>query len=154
LCFRTNKEQRATNTDFRSSFRESLVSFRALTRLTIHRFEDIESWKHARQLTVEIYTATRGREFRRDFGLSDQIRRASVSIMGNIAEGFGRKGKREFPRYLTLAQASVLEVQSHLYVALDLEYVDPTTFEGLFQKARRIEDLLGGFIRYLEGTAA
>ena len=122
--------------------------------MTIRRFEDIESWKQARQLTALIYTITNRREFRRDFGLKDQIRRASVSVMANIAEGFGRKGQKEFPRYLTIAQSSMLEVESHLYVALDLGYIDAGTAERLFTRARSIEDLLGGFIRYLNAAGA
>jgi four helix bundle protein len=88
--------------------------------MVIRRFEDIESWKKARQLTVAIYAVSNRGHFRRDFGMRDQIRRASVSVMANIAEGFWRKGTRELSRYLTIAQASVIEVQSHLYVALDL----------------------------------
>ncbi len=120
--------------------------------MTIRRFEDIDSWKEARKLTVQIYAITNCQAFRRDFGLKDQIRRASVSIMANIAEGFGRKGAKEFSRYLTIARSSVLEVQSHLYVALDLDYIDLATFECLFQKGRKVEDLLAGFMRYLNGT--
>ena len=117
--------------------------------MTIRRFEDIDSWKQARQITAEIYAITNCQMFRRDFGLKDQIRRASVSVMANIAEGFGRKGTKEFARYLTIARSSALEVQSHLYVALDLGYIDTATFSRLFQQERSIEDLLAGFMRYL-----
>ena len=83
----------------------------------------------------------------------DQIRRASVSVMANIAEGFGRKGPHEFTRFLTIAQASVIEVQSHLYIALDLGYLEPSHFDNFYEQARKIESLIGGFIRYLEASA-
>ena len=120
--------------------------------MVIRRFEDIDSWRQARQLTVSVYAASKDGPFRTDFGMRDQIRRAAVSVMANIAEGFGRKGNREFSRYLTVAQASVVEVQSHLYVALDLGYVEQAKFDCLFQQARRVEDLIGGLIRYLDGS--
>ena len=120
--------------------------------MVIRRFEDIESWKQARQLTAAIYAVSNRGHFRRDFGMRDQIRRASVSVMANIAEGFGRRGTREFSRYLTIAQASVIEAQSHLYIALDLGYLGSSDFEALFQQARKVEDLIGGFIRYLDAS--
>ena len=122
--------------------------------MVIRRFEEIESWKEARKLTCQIYALSNTGPFRRDFGLREQIRRASVSVMANIAEGFGRKGTREFSRYLTMAQASGIEVQSHLHIALDLGYLDQAIFDNLYKQARSIENLLGGFIRYLECSAA
>ena len=85
----------------------------------IERFEDIESWQLARELTVGIYRATNVAEFARDFGLKDQIRRAAVSIMSNIAEGFGRGGNAELIQFLAIARGSAAEVQAQLYVALD-----------------------------------
>jgi four helix bundle protein len=100
--------------------------------MVISRFQDIESWQLARQLAVEIYGASRSGPFARDFGLRDQIQRSCVSIMANIAEGFGRNGKVEFIRYLTIAQASSVEVQSHLYIALDLGYVAQPNFKRLY----------------------
>jgi len=78
--------------------------------MVISRFEDIESWRGARQLAGEIYGATHQQPFAKDFGLRDQIQRSSVSVMANIAEGFGRSGRIEFIRYLTVAQASAIEV--------------------------------------------
>ena len=81
---------------------------------TINKFEDIEAWQVARKLTHQIYIASNTGQFARDFGLRDQIRRASVSIMSNIAEGFGRGGNKEFVQFLCIAKGSVLEVQSQL----------------------------------------
>jgi len=100
--------------------------------VAIRRFEEIESWQLARRFSSEIYQASMCEQFRRDFMLRDQTRRAAVSIMANIAEGFGRKGKNDFVHFLTIAQSSALEVQSHLYIALDLGYLPQTTFEKLF----------------------
>lgn len=88
---------------------------------TITRFEDILGWQKARQVTSAIYEVTGQGVFSKDFGLRDQIRRSSVSIMANIAEGFGRKSDKEFANFLNYAHGSVAETQSHLYVALDLK---------------------------------
>jgi four helix bundle protein len=77
------------------------VAYRPLIRVVIRRFEDIDGWKQARRLTASIYAASKDGPFRTDFGMRNQIRRAAVSVMANIAEGFGRKGQREFSRYLT-----------------------------------------------------
>ena len=119
--------------------------------MVISRFEDIESWRGARQLAVEIYGATRQGPFAKDFGLRDQIRRSCVSIMANVAEGFGRNGRIEFIRYLTIAQASVVEVESHLYIALDLGYIGQPAFKSLYSQANKVRRQIGGFIQYLRG---
>ena len=86
---------------------------------TIKRFEDIDSWKSSRELTRQIYELTSSGEFCRDFGLKDQIRRACVSILSNIAEGFERGGDREFLQSLAVAKGSCGEVRAQLYVAYD-----------------------------------
>lgn len=115
----------------------------------IERFEDIEAWSKARRLTADIYGMTREGTFQRDFGLSDQIRRASVSVMSNIAEGFERGGDREFYRFLAIAKGSAGEVRSQLYVALDAGYIDQSTFERLYQMTLETSRLTFGFMRYL-----
>ncbi len=89
----------------------------------IERFEDIQAWQKARVLVKDIYSVTKSGNFARDFGLRDQIRRAAVSIMLNIAEGFARKTRREFCQFLVIAHGSVAEVQAALYVAMDQEYL-------------------------------
>ena len=91
--------------------------------MRISKFEDIESWKKARALTNEIYQATASGQFVRDFGLKDQIRRASVSVLSNIAEGFERGGDKEFLQFLAVAKGSCGEVRAQLYVALDQGYL-------------------------------
>ena len=115
----------------------------------IKKFEDIESWKLARKLTGQIYTITSTGGFVRDFDLRDQIRRASVSILSNIAEGFERGNDKEFAYFLSLAKGSSGEVRAQLYVALDQGYLAPETFRRLSQCAKEIGELLSGFIRYL-----
>ena len=93
--------------------------------MQVRNFEDLEIWKDARALTREIYQLTRDSKFSKDFALRDQIRRAAVSIMSNIAEGFERGGNQEFIQFLYVAKASCGEVRSQLYVALDQSYVAP-----------------------------
>ena len=115
----------------------------------IKKFEDIESWKLARKLTCEIYKATSTGIFVRDFGLKDQIRRASVSILSNIAEGFERGNDKEFAHFLAIAKGSSGEVRAQLYVALDQGYLPPDTFNRLSESVIEIGELLSGFIRYL-----
>lgn len=116
----------------------------------IKKFEDIESWKSARKLTNEIYKATSTGGFVRDFGLKDQIRRASVSILSNIAEGFERGNDNEFAYFLGIAKGSTGEVRAQLYVALDQGYLSAGSFEQLSTIAIEIGELLSGFIRYLK----
>src|SRR4051794_28087128 len=86
-------------------------------------FEEIVAWKKAYEVTIEVYRQTGDGRFSKDFGLRDQIRRASVSIMANIAEGHGRRSNSEFSNFLNIARGSAHEVQSHLYVALGLGYI-------------------------------
>lgn len=99
---------------------------------TFRRFEDIEAWKKAREATRQIYALTKSGEFTKDHGLHDQIRRASVSAMANIAEGFGRNSDKEFANFLNIAIGSAVEVQSHLYVALDQHYLEQKTFDEVY----------------------
>jgi four helix bundle protein len=99
---------------------------------TFKRFEEMQAWQKARQATRLVYQITSEGRFTKDYGLREQIQRASVSIMTNIAEGFGRHSDKEFANFLNIAHASVSEVQSHLYVALDLNYVDQDLFTKLY----------------------
>jgi four helix bundle protein len=96
---------------------------------TFNRFEDILAWQKARLITKSIYNATANGAFAKDFGLRDQARRASVSIMANIAEGFARRSDKDFANFLNMARSSAAEVQSHLYVALDQDYIEQATFQ-------------------------
>lgn len=116
----------------------------------IERFEDIAAWQKARELTRQVYVVTKAGGFSRDYGLRDQIRRAAVSIMSNIAEGFGRGGDKEFAQFLSTAKGSVAEVQAQLYVALDAGYLDQQAFTNLYSLADETGRLIGGFMKYLQ----
>ena len=117
---------------------------------TITRFEEIEAWQTARELTRLIYEYTEDGKFARDFGLKDQIRRASVSIMSNIAEGFESQTQSQFIRYLGIAKASAGEVRSQLYVVCDLQYIKEEQFSTVFQLAEKNSRQIANFITYLE----
>ena len=110
----------------------------------VERFEDLIAWQKARQLTVEIYRITAQGEFARDFGLRDQIRRAAVSVMSNIAEGFDRGSRGEFHQFLVIAKASCAEVRSQLYVALDVGYIVQEIFSNLNSSTDEPSRIIGG----------
>ena len=117
----------------------------------IRRFEDIEAWKKARVLVKEVYQTTGEGKFAKDFSLRDQIRRAAVSIISNIAEGFSRQTDQEFVQFLYITKGSTSEVQSQLYAALDLDYINREEFERLYDEADQVARLISGFIKYLKG---
>jgi four helix bundle protein len=115
----------------------------------IERFEDIVAWQEARELNREVYRLGESSRLAKDFALRDQIRRASISIMANIAEGFERRSKRDFRHFLGIALGSTAEVRSHLYIALDLGYLEQTDFDKLYQRATLISRLIFGFMKRL-----
>jgi four helix bundle protein len=115
-------------------------------------FKDIEAWQKARELTREIYAVSKNGAFAKDFGLRDQIRRASVSIMANIAEGYERSGTGEFVQFLSMAKGSAGEVESHLYVAIDLGYLDKSTFDRLSAAASETARQIGALMQYLRNS--
>jgi four helix bundle protein len=112
-------------------------------------FEEIDAWKKARELTNEIYAATRHGAFSKDYGLSNQIRRASVSVMSNIAEGYERKGVKEFIHFLSIAKGSAGEVRCQLYIASDQGYIDSEATDKLISKVSEISRMIAGLMRYL-----
>jgi four helix bundle protein len=119
---------------------------------SIEKVEDIESWKKTRKLVGEISRVTSDGRFSKDFGLRDQIRRAAISIMLNIAEGFGRRTDKEFAQFLFVALGSVAEVQSALYIALDQKYVDEPAFQDVYNQSSEVARMVSGFIKYLRKT--
>lgn len=119
--------------------------------MKIERFEDIQGWQEARKLTKKIYELTNRFPFKKDQGLCNQIQKASVSIMANIAEGFDRQSKREFTLFLKYASASASEVQSHLYAALDQKYISDEDFTETYNQVKKTKSLINGFIAYLKG---
>ncbi|MGY0425371.1 MAG: four helix bundle protein [Polaribacter sp.] len=116
-------------------------------------FEEIISWQKSRELNVIIYKVTSSNNlFSKDFGLKDQIRRASVSISSNIAEGFERQTTKEFIRFLYIAKASAGEVRSQLYLAFDIKYINKNEFEELKLKINEVSKLISGLLKYLHST--
>ncbi|WP_299014771.1 four helix bundle protein [uncultured Polaribacter sp.] len=116
-------------------------------------FEEIISWQKARELNVEIYKVTNSNDlFAKDFGLRDQIRRASVSISSNIAEGFERQTTKEFIRFLYIAKASAGEVRSQLYLAFDINYISENEFNNLRLKINEVSKLISGLLKHLHST--
>jgi len=116
---------------------------------TIGQFEDIQAWQKARELVREIYQACAEGRLSRDFGLKDQLCRAAVSSMSNIAEGFARNSDNDFAHFLDIAGGSVMEVQSLLYVALDVGYLGKSEFERLYTMGSEVSLLIGSFTSYL-----
>jgi len=118
--------------------------------MKIERFEDIEAWQLARELTQAVYRLTKKAGFCKNFGLKDQIQDAAGSSMHNIAEGFDSETNAEFVRFLRYAKRSCSEVQSELYIALDEEYIAPDEFKDVYEQARRTRAAIRGFINYLK----
>src|SRR6266581_4351198 len=118
--------------------------------MVVKVFEDLEVWKEGRRLTQGIYQLTRNENFSKDFALRDQIRRAAVSIMSNIAEGFERGGNQEFVQFLYIAKGSCGEVRSQLYVALDQEYIDQKIVDNLLINLKRLSVMMKHLIDHLE----
>lgn len=116
---------------------------------TIERFEDVKGWKKGCELCELVYEVTNKAPFSRDYGLRDQIRRAAVSVISNIAEGFESQNDRTFVRYLYIAKASSGEVRAQAYVALDQAYISQETFNQLYTLSSKTSCLIAGFIAYL-----
>lgn len=112
-------------------------------------FEEIKAWQKAYDVTLSVYKATSAGNFSKDFGLRDQIRRASVSVMANIAEGHGRRTNSEFANFLNLARGSAAEVQSHLHIAKGLNYIEPSVFEELYGSLTEISRMTLALSKYL-----
>ncbi len=119
---------------------------------TFKRLEDIQAWQKARQVTRMIYGLTTNGMFAKDFGLRSQIQRASVSIMANIAEGFGRRSDKEFANFLNMAHGSVAETQSHFYVALDLAYIEQDSFTKLNELLDEVSRMTLALAQHLRGS--
>jgi four helix bundle protein len=121
--------------------------------MKILRFEEIKAWLEARKLVNFVYDAINSNtSFKKDFRLANQMQGAAVSSMANVAEGFARRSNKEFIQYLFISKSSAAEVQSHLYVALDQEYLDQDMFTKIYDKAEEVSKLDSGFIKYLKGN--
>ena len=115
----------------------------------IQNFEDLEVWKLARKLTVQVYALSRNGTFAKDYGFCNQIRRAAVSIVSNIAEGFERRSNSQFIQFLDIANGSAGEVRAQLYVALDLGYITQEQFQAVFKDITSIGKMLTSLTRHL-----
>ena len=112
--------------------------------MKVERFEDLIAWQKARELTKQVYHITRTGALSKDFGLCDQIRRASVSVMSNIAEGFERGTSSEFHQFIVVAKGSCAEVRSELYVALDADYITEAQFDDIHGRSLELSRIIGG----------
>jgi four helix bundle protein len=112
-------------------------------------FEDLKVWNDSREFVKNIYMLTSSEKFKKDFGLKDQIQRAAVSIMNNIAEGFERNNNKEFIKFLKYSKGSAGEVRSMLYVVLDLDYISKESFNNNYEMAVNIITQISNFIKYL-----
>jgi four helix bundle protein len=120
--------------------------------MKVKKFEDLDSWKKARELANMIYQLTNQEKFKKDFRLSGQIRDAGGSAMHNIAEGFDAGSDAEFIRFLKISRRSASEVQSQLYLAMDQQYITLTQLQGAYEKATEVKRLINGLITYLHKT--
>ncbi len=116
----------------------------------IKKFKELQGWQKARELSKSIYIITRNSELSKDFALRNQLRRSSVSIMSNIAEGFARRTDKEFANFLGIAHGSVAELQSQLYIALDQQYITNEQFHANYCLAEETSKLIQGFANYLD----
>lgn len=110
----------------------------------ITKFEDLIAWQEARVLVKMVYKMTSDGPLAKDFGMRDQIQRASVSVMANIAEGFDCESTAEFARFLGIARRSAVEVQSLLYAALDVGHIKQDVFKSHYEQAKKCKALIGG----------
>ncbi len=116
----------------------------------VRRFEDLEVWIAAKDASVMIYKITENESLRKDFGLKDQIRRASISVISNIPEGFERNGNKEFIQFLSIAKGSAGEVRAQLYIIKELNFINEEEFVLLYEKVTQVSKMLSGFINYLK----
>ncbi len=126
--------------------------FRKRSMATIHRIEDLNAWKKARELSIAVFEETKLKPFAGDYDLVRQIRRASGSAMDNIAEGFGRGGRGEFLQFLGIAKGSVTEVKSQLYRTKDYGYMAGERFEKLYEQADQTAKIINGLLTYIKNS--
>jgi four helix bundle protein len=118
----------------------------------INKFEDLIAWQTARRLMILVNKLTHNDMFKKDYSLVDQIIRSVRSIMSNIAEGFGRYKFNDYKHFLTMARGSLTETQNHLYIALDLQYINQEEFDNAYHLTEEVYKLLNGIIAHLKNT--
>lgn len=117
---------------------------------TVKRFEDLEIWQLAREISKDVYEITKKEIIRYDFSLIDQLRRSSGSIMDNIAEGFERDGNKEFIQFLSIAKGSSGETRSQLYRAMDQNYIVDSEYKSLYNKLINVSIKIKNMMSYLK----
>jgi len=117
--------------------------------MKVKSFEDLQVWQDARIFVKSMYELTSLENFKKDFGLKDQVQRSAVSIMNNISEGYERDNNKEFRNFLSYAKGSAGEIRSMLYIALDLNYISKDDFDKNFNKAVNIITQISNFKKYL-----
>ena len=117
--------------------------------MRINKFEDLDCWKEGRKLSKMIYGLTKAEPFSKDYGLRNQIQRASVSVMSNIAEGLNSRSDKEFINFLSYSRRSCSEIQSCLYVAQDQHYITENQFNKSYKQVKKTAKQINGFIKYL-----
>jgi four helix bundle protein len=129
------------------SWPSACILFSMGNRAPIKRFEDLIVWQRAMTLSKRVYRVTSTGKFASDWGLRDQVRRASVSILSNIAEGFGKYSNREFKKYLAIANGSSFEVRAQVHLARELGYIDKTEADVVVQMCEEISRLIAALRR-------
>jgi four helix bundle protein len=119
----------------------------------VRRFEDLEVWQKARELNKAVYAVSNVGAFARDFKLRGQACDASVSVMGNIAEGFERGGNREFAQFLSIAKGSCGELRSHMVAAMDVGYIAQQQHQQISDKAIEVSRMISGLMGHLSRSA-
>ncbi|OGP53238.1 MAG: hypothetical protein A2162_10820 [Deltaproteobacteria bacterium RBG_13_52_11b] len=114
-------------------------------------FENLDAWKQATELAIRIYEVTAAFPKEEMFGITSQLRRAAISISSNIAEGSGRKSKRDFKQFIHMASGSLNEVESLLFVSLRLNLLTRESYTELKERIDKVGRLIGGLLRYLDG---
>ncbi len=122
--------------------------------MKISRFEDLDCWKEARVLVKKVYNATENNRFGKDTRLARQIQAAAASSMANIAEGLIRRSDKEFIQFLFIAMSSTAEVRSHLYIALDRQYITRESFDDIYEQANKTGRLISSLIKYLRDSSS
>ncbi len=118
----------------------------------VGHFEDLQVWQLARTVTAKIYACSKVGPFSKDFGLRDQMQRAAVSVLSNVAEGFERRSDNSFHQFLAIANGSTAELRAQLYVALDQGYISRQTFDELRHDVIRIGKMLASLMSYLRNS--
>ncbi|HBH46595.1 MAG: hypothetical protein A2445_02210 [Candidatus Jacksonbacteria bacterium RIFOXYC2_FULL_44_29] len=118
--------------------------------MKINRFEELNIWKISLVITRDVYDLTSKKDFSRDFGLRDQLRRSIISISSNIVEGFEKNNNNEFIRFLKIAKGSVGEARNQLHIALAVKYITEQEFEKINNDSESLAKQIGAFISYLE----